>query len=69
MRAQTINNKPALANYITPVVTKQYLGNDIISPKEKNNSIFASLICNVLLLICKGITGILANSNALVTDT
>jgi len=49
-------------------VTKQYLGNDIISPKEKNNSIFISLICNILLVIGKGITGILANSNALVAD-
>jgi len=49
-------------------VTKQYLGNDIISPKEKNNSIFVSLICNILLVIGKGITGILANSNALVAD-
>ena|GEM_PF-6509372 len=49
-------------------MTKQYLGNDIISPKEKNNSIFVSLICNILLVIGKGITGILANSNALVAD-
>ena len=49
-------------------MTKQYLGNDIISPKEKNNSIFISLICNILLVIGKGITGILANSNALVAD-
>ena len=36
--------------------------------KEKNNSIFVSLICNILLVIGKGITGILANSNALVAD-
>jgi len=36
--------------------------------KEKNNSIFVSLICNLLLVIGKGITGILANSNALVAD-
>jgi len=49
-------------------VTKQYLGNDIISPKEKNNSIFVSLICNILLVTGKGVTGILANSNALVAD-
>jgi len=39
-----------------------------MSPKEKNNSIFISLICNVLLVIGKGVTGILANSNALVAD-
>jgi len=44
------------------------LGNDIISPKEKNNSIFVSLISNILLVLGKGITGILANSNALVAD-
>jgi divalent metal cation (Fe/Co/Zn/Cd) transporter len=36
--------------------------------KEKNNSIFVSLICNILLVLSKGITGILANSNALVAD-
>lgn len=36
--------------------------------KEKNNSIFVSLICNILLVLGKGITGILANSNALVAD-
>ena len=36
--------------------------------KERNNSIFISLICNILLVIGKGITGILANSNALVAD-
>ena len=39
-----------------------------MSAKEKNNSIFVSLICNILLVIGKGITGILANSNALVAD-
>ena len=39
-----------------------------MSPKEKNNSIFVSLICNILLVIGKGITGILANSNALIAD-
>ncbi|MFC1677578.1 cation diffusion facilitator family transporter [Planctomycetota bacterium] len=39
-----------------------------MSPKEKNNSIFVSLICNILLVIGKGITGILANSHALVAD-
>jgi len=36
--------------------------------KEKDNSIFVSLICNILLVLGKGITGILANSNALVAD-
>jgi divalent metal cation (Fe/Co/Zn/Cd) transporter len=36
--------------------------------KGKNNSIFISLICNILLVIGKGATGILANSNALVAD-
>ncbi|MBA7639278.1 Magnetosome protein MamB [subsurface metagenome] len=36
--------------------------------KEKNNSIFISLICNISLVIGKGVTGILANSNALVSD-
>jgi len=36
--------------------------------KEKDNSIFVSLICNVLLAIGKGVTGLLANSNALVAD-
>jgi len=36
--------------------------------KEKGNPIFISLICNILLVIGKGITGLLANSNALVAD-
>jgi len=36
--------------------------------KEKDSLIFVSLICNILLVIGKGITGILANSNALVAD-
>ena len=36
--------------------------------KEKHNSIFVSLICNSLLVLAKGITGILANSHALVAD-
>jgi len=36
--------------------------------KEKKNPIFISLICNILLVIGKGITGLLANSNALVAD-
>jgi len=36
--------------------------------EEKSNSIFISLICNILLVLGKGITGILANSNALVAD-
>jgi divalent metal cation (Fe/Co/Zn/Cd) transporter len=40
----------------------------IMSSKEKNNSIFISLICNILLVIGKAVTGILANSNALVAD-
>jgi len=40
----------------------------VISSKEKNNSIFISLVCNILLVIGKGVTGILANSNALVAD-
>jgi len=57
-----------LANKASDVVIKQYLRNNIMSPKEKNNSILVSLICNVLLVIGKGLTGILANSNALVAD-
>ena len=36
--------------------------------EEKNSSIFISLICNFLLVFVKGITGLLANSNALVAD-
>ena len=36
--------------------------------KEKNNSISISLITNILLVIGKAITGLLANSNALVAD-
>ena len=36
--------------------------------KEKNNSIFISLTCNILLVIGKGITGLLANSHALIAD-
>jgi len=36
--------------------------------EEKDNSIFISLICNILLVLGKGIAGILANSNALVAD-
>ena len=39
-----------------------------MSAKKKDNSIFISLICNILLVIGKGITGLLANSNALVAD-
>ena len=35
---------------------------------KKNNSIFISLITNLLLVFVKGITGLLANSNALVAD-
>jgi len=37
-------------------------------PKEKMNSSFVPLVCNALLVVGKGITGILANSNALVSD-
>ena len=44
------------------------MGDVVIPPKEKNNSILVSLVCNILLVIGKGITGILANSNALVAD-
>jgi len=40
----------------------------VMPTKEKDNSIFVSLICNILLVLGKGITGILANSNALVAD-
>jgi len=36
--------------------------------KERNNSILISLITNLLLVFLKGITGLLANSNALVAD-
>jgi len=36
--------------------------------KQRNNSIFISLITNLLLVFVKGITGLLANSNALVAD-
>ena len=36
--------------------------------KENDNSIFVSLICNILLVLVKGITGLLASSNALVAD-
>ena len=36
--------------------------------KEKNNSIFISLTGNILLVIGKGITGLLANSHALIAD-
>jgi len=36
--------------------------------KEKHNSIVVSLICNILLVLGKGMTGILANSHALVAD-
>ncbi|MBN1803700.1 MAG: cation transporter [Sedimentisphaerales bacterium] len=36
--------------------------------KEKHNSIYISLICNILLMAAKCITGILANSNALIAD-
>ena len=36
--------------------------------KEKNNLIFISLTCNILLVVGKGITGLLANSHALIAD-
>ena len=36
--------------------------------EQKNNSIFISLICNFMLVIIKGATGLLANSNALIAD-
>ena len=36
--------------------------------KEKKDPIIISLICNILLMIGKGIAGLLANSNALVAD-
>jgi len=39
-----------------------------MQPQEKNNSIFVSLICNLLLVFVKGVTGLLANSSALVAD-
>jgi divalent metal cation (Fe/Co/Zn/Cd) transporter len=39
-----------------------------MSMEEKYNSIFVSLICNILLVLGKGIAGILVNSNALVAD-
>jgi divalent metal cation (Fe/Co/Zn/Cd) transporter len=47
---------------------KQNFRDDIMPAEETNNSIYISLICNILLVIGKGITGILANSNALVAD-
>jgi divalent metal cation (Fe/Co/Zn/Cd) transporter len=44
-------------------------GKTIIMPSEKkNSSILISMICNLLLVFVKGITGLLANSNALVAD-
>lgn len=36
--------------------------------QKKKNPIFISLICNIALMVAKGITGLLANSNALVAD-
>jgi divalent metal cation (Fe/Co/Zn/Cd) transporter len=36
--------------------------------EQKNSSIFISLICNFMLVIIKGATGLLANSNALIAD-
>jgi len=36
--------------------------------KEKKDPILISLICNILLMLGKGITGLLANSNALIAD-
>ncbi len=57
-----------MANEVPDIVMKRYFGDDIMPAKERNNSIFISLICNILLVIGKGIAGILANSNALVAD-
>ncbi len=42
--------------------------NHIMQSEEKNSSILISLICNLLLVFVKGVTGLLANSNALVAD-
>lgn len=36
--------------------------------KEKKDPIFISLVTNILLVLGKGITGLLANSNALIAD-
>ena len=47
---------------------KRYWVYDIMQAKQRNNSILISLICNLLLVFVKGITGLLANSNALVAD-
>ena len=58
----------SLVNGVSDVVMKQNVGDDIMPDKEKHNSIYISLICNILLVMGKGITGILANSNALVAD-
>jgi len=45
------------------------LGTNFNMPtKNTDNSIFISLISNILLVIAKGVTGLLANSNALVAD-
>jgi len=42
---------------------------ELMSVKErKKDSIVISLICNILLMIGKGVTGLLANSNALIAD-
>jgi divalent metal cation (Fe/Co/Zn/Cd) transporter len=68
MRDRPVRPHPHLADKATDVVMKRHFGDDIMPAKEKNNSIFVSLICNILLAIGKGITGILANSNALVAD-
>ena len=68
MRDRSVRPHPHLVNKATDVVMKRHFGDDIMPAKEKNNSIFVSLICNILLAIGKGITGILANSNALIAD-
>ena len=68
MRDRPVRPHPHLADKATDVVMKRHFGDDIMPAKEKNNLIFVSLICNILLVIGKGITGILANSNALVAD-
>jgi len=57
-----------MANKASDVVMKRHFRDDLMPTKEKNNSILVSLICNILLAIGKGITGILANSNALIAD-
>jgi divalent metal cation (Fe/Co/Zn/Cd) transporter len=47
---------------------KRYWVDDIMETEQGNNSILISLISNLFLVFFKGITGLLANSNALVAD-